>query len=248
MRSVMREIFSAKRQYATLPLFEFMRDETLSPEDRLAFYPCMAPFILAFGDLNKYVLRVEPAGDRYQALVNQHTFEDDHHWPWYLEDFDKLGIAQQRTTDALRWMYGDELRVNRMLMTRLAHLVYGASSVEKLVIIEAIEETGNVLFQLTAQLARRLEAARGIQLRYLGDFHFDLETGHAMGSDDHQRLAEIPLTDTQRIRCLRLVGSVFDLFEEWTQELLTYAQRELQTKSVDVESTQASRRSTMFAS
>ena len=86
MRTVMRAIFEAKRAYATLPLFEFMRDETLTPRQRLAFFPCMAPFILAFGDLNKYVMRDETSTDPYQPLVNRHTYEDDHHWPWYLED------------------------------------------------------------------------------------------------------------------------------------------------------------------
>ena len=35
MRTVMNAIFVAKRAYATLPLFEFMRDETLTPRERL---------------------------------------------------------------------------------------------------------------------------------------------------------------------------------------------------------------------
>ncbi len=49
-------------------------------------------------------------------------------------------------------------------------------------IIEAIEETGNVLFALTADLASRIEHDEHITLRYLGHFHFDLETGHAMNA------------------------------------------------------------------
>lgn len=114
-----------------------------------------------------------------------------------------------------------------MLMTRLAHLIYPASPTERLVIIEAVEETGNVLFDLTAKLARRIEAAEGITLRYLGDFHFNLETGHAMTGDDHRQLAEIALTDAQRARCLMLVRLVFGYFEEWTNELLAYAVGEI---------------------
>ena len=228
MRTVMRAIFEAKRAYATLPLFEFMRDETLTPRERLAFFPCMAPFILAFGDLNKYVMRDETSKDPHQQLVNQHTYEDDHHWPWYLEDLTTLGFDRTAaTSQVLMFMYSDRTWVNRMLMTKLAHLLYDATPVQRLAIIEAIEETGNVLFALTAALARRIEADERVTLRYLGDFHFGLETGHAMSGADHRELAAIGLDETQRDKCLRQVALVFQYFEEWTVELLTYATAEL---------------------
>lgn len=224
MRAVMKAIFEAKRNYATPPLFEFIRDDSMSPIDRLAFYPCMAPFILAFGDLNKYVMRDETSTDPYQQLVNTHSYEDDHHWPWYLEDFTTLGFDQlASTTEVLLSFHGDRTSVNRMLSAKLAHLLYGATPIERLVIIEAIEETGNVLFALTVKLARTIEAEQGVTLRYLGEFHFNLETGHAMSGADHRELAAIALDDVQRARCLALVRQVFAFFEEWTNELLAYA-------------------------
>jgi hypothetical protein len=233
MRTVMKAIFRAKRDYATLPLFEFMRDELLSPRERLAFYPCMAPFILAFGDLNKFVMRNELSTDPYQQLVNTHTYEDDHHWPWYLEDLTTLGFDQSASTmQVLLFLYSDRTKVNRMLSAKLAHLLYDATPVEKLAIIEAIEETGNVLFALTAALARRIEAEEQISLRYLGDFHFNLETGHAMSGADHRELAAIPLNDVQRERCLTQVAKVFEFFEEWTYELLTFAAAELELRTL----------------
>jgi hypothetical protein len=228
MQRVMKAIFASKRSYATLPLFEFMRDESLSARERLLFFPCMAPFILDFGDLNKYVMRDESSMDPYQALVNAHTYEDDHHWPWYLEDLTKLGFdAPTTTARVLSFFYSDRTRVSRMLSKKLAHLLYGATPIERLVIIEAIEETGNVLFELTAGLARRIEAEERIELRYLGDFHFQLETGHAMNGAEHREMAAIPLDDAQRARCLRMVANVFQYFEEWTTELMTFAIAEL---------------------
>jgi hypothetical protein len=229
MRAVLNAIFKAKRDYEKLPLFEFMRDESMTPRERLAFYPCMAPFILAFGDLNKYVMRAEHSADPYQQLVNAHTFEDDHHWPWYLEDLTTLGFDTTRTTtETLRFLFSDALQVNRMLSARLAHLLYAATPLERLVIIEAIEETGNVLFALTVKLARRIEERERVTLRYLGDFHFALETGHAMGGgDDHRVLAAAHLDDVQRARCLVLVADVFECFEDWTNELLAFAIEEL---------------------
>jgi hypothetical protein len=215
---------SAKRAYAELPFFQFLRDDSVPPRDRLAFMPCMAPFIMDFGDLNKYVMRDESSSDPHQTLVNVHTYEDDHHWPWYLEDLTRLGYDQWRpTSDVFRDVYSDRTAVNRMLAPRLAHLLFGATPIERLVIIEAIEETGNVLFELTAVLARQIEETEGIELRYLGDFHLALESGHAANAADHGALAAIVLDDAARERSRWLVTRVFELFEEWVAELLAYA-------------------------
>ncbi|MFK0734565.1 MAG: hypothetical protein ACIWVG_26010 [Gloeotrichia echinulata HAB0833] len=59
---------------------------------------------MSFGDLNRYVMRVEPTSDPYQAMVNKHSYEDDHHWPWYLEDLIKLRFEREKiwTTEYLR--------------------------------------------------------------------------------------------------------------------------------------------------
>lgn len=223
MRKVMAAIFQHKKAYNKLPLFEFMRDEQRTPFERLSFYPCMAHFIMSFGDLNRYVMRQEPTQDPYQELVNAHTYEDDHHWPWYLEDFVKLGFDKYRqNSEDLRFLWGDEAAVNRVLMYRLSAMILNASSLHRLAIIEAIEETGNVLFDLTAQLANQISAETGVELRYLGDHHFGKETGHAMGSD-HKVLVSIELTEAQRAEMLQQVEQIFVWFAEWTDELLAYA-------------------------
>jgi hypothetical protein len=228
MKSVMRELAQAKRHYSTLPLFEFLRNETIPPRDRLAFYPCMAPFILAFSDLNRFVFRDESSQDPHQRLINEHTYEDDHHWPWYLEDFTRLGFDRSAgATQILRTYMKDEAQHNRMLAPRLAQLAHLATPLEKLVIVEAIEETGNVLFGLTAKLAARIAADGGPDLRYLGQFHFARETGHAMHGHDHRVLEAITLTDGERVRCLDLAFRVFDLFADWSNELVAYARHAL---------------------
>jgi RES domain len=154
----------------------------------------MAPFILAFGDLNRHVMRCEPTSDPHQQRVNAHSFEDDHHWPWYLEDYRKLGhdLLRQAPTETMRFLWSDETMQSRLLLCRLAHLIWGASPAVRLAVIEAIEETGNVLFALTARLAKTIEADSGTELRYCGEFHFQLESGHAM-NNDHAELARIEL-------------------------------------------------------
>jgi hypothetical protein len=207
MKQVWRHIFTRKQAYARLPLFDHMRHERLDPRERLAFYPCMAYFILSFGDLNKFILRQEHRADRYQEMVNAHTLEDDHHWPWYLEDLTKLGFdAEAHGSDWMRFLWGDETKQSRILAARLTGLIEGTTAIERLVIIEAIEETGNVLFGLMLPLAKVLERQLGTQLRYCGSYHFERETGHAVGAD-HGELARLSLGVEERARCMVARGS-----------------------------------------
>lgn len=223
MKTVLQHILRRKREYARAPFFDFLRDETLSVGERLAFYPCMAPFILAFGDLNRYVLRDEPSDDPHQRIINAHTHEDDHHWPWYLEDFAKLGHDQPSLpVQTMQRLWSDASACNRLLSHHLAHLIWGATPVVRLAIVEAIEETGNVLFALTARLAARHQQETGVELRYLGEFHFALESGHAM-NHDHAELAAIELSAAQREEAMERADRVFEHFRAWTGELLAYA-------------------------
>ncbi|HWO08770.1 MAG TPA: hypothetical protein VNN80_04800, partial [Polyangiaceae bacterium] len=92
MREVLAYIKTKKAEFAALPTFEFMRDRSVAPEQRLALAPCMAHYVMTFADINAFVLRQEPARDKYQELVNIHTYEDASHWPWYVEDLAKLGL------------------------------------------------------------------------------------------------------------------------------------------------------------
>lgn len=223
MKTILANIMQQKKAYAKLPLFQFMRDEEKSAWERVSFYPCMAHFILSFGDLNKFVMRDETSTDPLQKLVNDHSYEDDHHWPWYLEDLAKLGFDRfEKTTDFYRFLWSNETKANRILMYRLTALITRATPTQRMAIIEAIEETGNVLFNQTARIANQLTAETGIEFRYLGDFHLGKETGHAMNSD-HRALAAIQLTEAERVELLEMVTQVFTWFAEWTHELLAYA-------------------------
>jgi hypothetical protein len=210
--------------FATLPFFAFLRDESVPVCHRLAFLPCIAPFILTFGDLNRWVLRVEPAVDVYQEVINRHTYEDDHHWPWYLEDFTKLGhdLVPQASSDVMRFLWSDATVQSRLLGLRLAHEIWRASPVLRLALIEAIEETGNVFFSQTAQLAKTFQEETGIELRYCGDFHFQRESGHAINSE-HVQLPMIELDGATREEALRCTDRVFEYFTGCTAEWHAFA-------------------------
>jgi hypothetical protein len=227
MREVLAAITERKRAFARLPFFAFLQDESLEPEQRLAFYPCMAHWIMSFADLNKYFLRAEPTADEYQQRVNAFSHEDDDHWQLYLEDFQKLGFDKLYTgTDWLNFLWGEETRANRMLSYRIANLISNAGSVERLAIIEAMEEAANVFFPLTVQLAEQIQERSGVELRYLGHFHSALEAGHT-GAGDHESLAQIELDARTQRKILEMVDEVFGLFADWAEEVLRFAVAQL---------------------
>jgi hypothetical protein len=219
MDAVFAHIARHQRAYAALPLFERLRDDGLPARARLGFMPCLAFFVMAFADLNRYVLRREPPRDPYDARVNAHTREDDHHWVWFLEDLDTLGWnAATTTTDALRALWRDDTYRSRILMYELCAMLGGANSVERYAIVEAIEATGHVLFALTTRAAEVWQAATGRPLRYMGADHFALENGHLQRDDGTVALERIALSDDVRQRCVVFVDRVFDVFAAWTEE------------------------------
>jgi hypothetical protein len=59
MKAAMRELAQARRHYSKLPLFEFLRNDSIAPRERLAFYPCKAPFILAFSGQRMFHIELD---------------------------------------------------------------------------------------------------------------------------------------------------------------------------------------------
>lgn len=231
MQTILAAITEHKQAFAEQPFFTFLRDESLEPAHRLAFYPCMAHFVMSFADLNKYFLRAEAAGDEHQQRVNTYSHEDDDHWRLYIEDFRTLGCHQMFDgTDWLGFLWGDETRATRMLSYRLTHLAAEATSVQRLALVEAMEEAANVFFPLTLRLAERIQERTGVELRYLGHFHSNLEAEHT-GAGDHESLAHIELDDDARQRALEMVGEVYDLFGEWAVEMLRFAESRLSSRA-----------------
>lgn len=223
METILTAIGERKRAFARHPFFAFLQDESLAPRERLSFYPCMAHWIMSFADLNRYFLRAESSSDPLQQRVNVYTHEDDDHWRLYLEDFHKLGFADLHTgPDWLGFLWGEETRANRMLSYRLAHLIMGATSAQRIAVIEAMEEAANVFFTLTLPLAEQIQRRTGVELRYLGHFHAELEAAHE-GAGNHESLLQVELSEAETRRGVEMVAEVFALFEDWADEVLRFA-------------------------
>ena len=94
MASVLGRIEDRRAAFGDEPLQRFLRDETISPDRRLAMAAGMTHFVMSFTDLCLLVLREEPARDRYQELVNAHAKEDCDHYMWFLDDLCTLAVRR----------------------------------------------------------------------------------------------------------------------------------------------------------
>lgn len=228
-QDILDVVETKKAEFAQAPLFEFMQDSSISPLQRLGFSPCIAHFIMSFGDLNKYVFRDESSNDRVQNLINEHTYEDDHHWHWFLRDLQVLGFDQPKSfVETLRFLWGNETCRTRQLSYQLSACTLNADPIVKLAAIEAIEATGNVLFSHTTRVVQELRSITQQDYIYFGQFHLTVETGHAVGDDNTElELASIALSSETKQQALEVVDHVFELFTAWLDEMLTYAKNHI---------------------
>jgi hypothetical protein len=225
MKEVLALVEKRKQEFAQLPLFKYMQDKSIHPLQRLAWAPCATPFAMGFGHLNKYDFRKEPSEDPIQQIINKHTYEDDHHWIWLLEDLKKLGFDESmRFSDAIKFYWGDETYKTRQVCHQIALHTFNEEPIIVLAAIEAIEATGNVALALTAEVANELQQITNKSYRYFGQHHFCVETGHATGTDEVEQLLEkIELTEIQREKAFNVVEKVFEVFSESVQEMIIYA-------------------------
>ncbi len=225
MEQVLALIEKKKQEFAKSGLFEFMRDKSIDPRQRLAFAPCIVHFAMSFGELNQSIFREEPTNDPLQALVNNHTYEDDHHWLWFLEDLETLGINEPlKFSDALNFIWNEQIKASRLVTYQIFRYAFGASPITKLAILEAVEATGNVFLSATASVAEEVRSTTKKELVYFGRFHLDVETGHTTGLPDvEQSIKNIPLTIESRQEAFEIVENLFEIFTEQIAELLVFA-------------------------
>lgn len=225
-QTILDTIETKKAEFAQAPLFQFMQDQQISPLQRLGFAPCIAHFIMSFGDLNKYIFRDESSPNTIQKLINEHTYEDAHHWYWFLRDLNELGFNRPKGfADTLRFLWSDETYRTRQLSYQLTACTLNTDPIVRMAAIEAIEATGNILFSHTARVAQELTTLTGREYIYFGQFHLNVETGHAVGGEDAEaQLAAIVLNPELNQQALQVVNHVFEIFTNWLDEMLIYAQ------------------------
>ncbi|MES1186014.1 MAG: hypothetical protein ABUL60_19525 [Myxococcales bacterium] len=228
MKLVIDRLEEKTREFSQLPLFAFLRDESIEPRKRLAFVPSVAHFVMSFADLYAFVLQVDPPGDEYQALVNAHAREDENHWRWFLDDMEKLGLDDRvRFSDALRFIWSDATVKTRALTYRMCRLGYGATSLEKLVLVHVIEAAGKVTIDGVSAVGTSYSKQTGKKLVYLGHHHLATESDHTIeDADVHRGITEIQVPADQEPGLLALVDQGFAAFSDFAGEMLATAQAE----------------------
>jgi hypothetical protein len=225
MEEVLALIEKKKQEFAKSGLFEFMRDQSIDPRQRLAFAPCIAPLVMSFAECNKYVFREEPTNDPIQEIVNKHSYEEDDHWLWFLEDLETLGINKSlKFSDAWNFVWSEETKASRWVSHQIFRHACGASPIAKLLILEVLEATGNVFFSTAEPIAEELRTITQKELIYFGHFHWEVENSHSKDLPQQRQWSEtIQLTIESRQEVFKIVEDLFKVFTELMDELLVYA-------------------------
>lgn len=225
MQDILSLIEAKKQHFAQLDLFSFMQDRSLSPSQRLSFAPCMTHFIMSFSDLNKYVFRKENIDNRIQEIVNKYTYEDDEHWPWFLTDIESLGFNRTLLfSDFLRFIWSEETKITRQIAYQVAGCCLKADVTTKIVVVQSLEAMADVFFSVSTQITSELRVSTKKEYFYFGNLHLGVESEHSMNDKEAQEeLNSIKLTELQYRDALEVIDTIFNIFSEWTYELLAYA-------------------------
>ncbi|MEB3215383.1 MAG: hypothetical protein VKN72_03850 [Nostocales cyanobacterium 94392] len=239
MKEVLELIEQKKQEFAKLPFFEFLGDETIDPRQRLVWAPCIAYFAMMFKDFNAYVLKKEPTDEPIQQMINLHSYEDGRHWRWYIEDIKKLDLDKSLNfTDTLKFLWGEETKKTRELCYNLAGLcMYEKDLIIKLAIIESIEATGVIALPLLAKIGDELQIKTQKKYSYFSASHAKVETGHILGGldydDTENYLETIEMTQEQKVKAFEAVEIVFDSYSECVQELMIYVENHSVEKNLN---------------
>lgn len=224
MEELLALIKEKQKAFAQVPFFEYLRDTKINPNDRMAFAPCFAYFVMSFGELCRNVLRDEPTTDPIQALVNHHTYEDEDHWIWFLEDLKKLGYDESiKFTEAIRFLWSDETRVQREFVRWMFQEASLAKPIHRVILVEVMEITADVFLEVTEAIAAELQILDGRDCRYFGDTHLIVDSSHTMYTDESRNfIHNLQLTPEDREEAIRIINKGFDMFTLLMSDLLAH--------------------------
>ena len=211
--------------HSQLPFYRFLQNTSVSPQDRMAFAPCFTFFVMSFSDLNRQVLREEPTIDPIQAMINDHSYGDEDHWIWFLEDICKLNYDVNATfAESMRFLWSDETMVQRKVSRWMLQTAAMAKPIHRLVFVEAIESIAGVFLSTTRDVAVELRSIDQRDCRYFGNMHSMSDEGHEMHTDEMSEfIGNLPLTDDESEEALRLIDETFEMFADLVSDLLAHA-------------------------
>jgi len=227
MKHVFEHIKQTSATFEGRPLFVYLRDESLSPYERLKFVPCISHFVMTFADLYHFFLTEPTPQDRYQELVNIHLAEEGTHWKWFLADLSNMGLDPElKFTDAIRLLWSDATKETRRLAYEICKLSAGMSSLQKLVLVHAIEATGRVGLEASVPVGNAVARDMKRNLVYFGGHHLDTERQHTIEVPHVQSdLESLELDQATRDDLCEIVDKVFAHFAGFVDEAHRFALR-----------------------
>lgn len=225
MKRVLDLIAEKTILHSQLPFYQFLRNTSIPPQDRMAFAPCFTFFVMNFSELNRHVLREEPTTDPIQALINEHSYEDEAHWIWFLEDLQKLGYEGNMSfTEAAKFIWSDDTIVQRRVVRWMFQEGTLAKPIHRLVLVEAIENIAGIFLPTTKLVTEQFKTSAPQTCRYFGSLHSLSDAGHEMHSTEMEDfIGNLPLTDEEYVEAVRLVEDTFDIFADLVSDLLAHA-------------------------
>ncbi len=220
MKQVFEHIKQTSAAFEGRPLFRYLRDESLSARERLAFVPCMSHFVMTFADLYHFFLTEETPKDHYHELVNTHLAEEGTHWKWFLADLTNMNLDPElRFTDAVRLLWGEATKETRRLAYEICKLSAGMSSLQKLVLVQSIEATGRVGLEAAVPVGNAVARDMKRNLVYFGGHHLETEQQHTLEETDvHSALEALELDEATRADLCGIVDKVFAHFAGFVDE------------------------------
>ncbi len=205
MKAIVGFIETKKQEFAELPLFDFLANKNIHPNQRLIFATVLAPLAVGLSDLNKYVLRESSSNSKFQELINKYTYKENYYWHDYLEYLEELGFNQLMSYGDFRLLWGEETKKTRSLCSVLERYAWKASPIQKLVLVEALEGTAKVFFEAALAVVMELQQITQKEYVYFGGGYVGLENYHLLNTPEMlQVLAEIKLTDAERQSSFRI--------------------------------------------
>ena len=223
-QDIVAAVADAKRRFADLALFSFLRDERYGLAERMLWVPVFAPIAMIFGDLWEHYIRREPSEDPVQRLINRHTHEDAPHRYWYPVDVENLRLsADAGFADSVRFLWGTRTPHTRRAVLDIAVAIPASEPIVLLSTVAAIEATVQVCIPITTDVTERLRASTGSRYPYWGKSHLSIDGDHSTASEMDDVLRTFPYTHEQRARALQAVARTFDAFTATFDEMHEFA-------------------------
>lgn len=169
--------------------YKLIDSDIIPLKNKLMFAPVMAHFVMNFRDMNKWVIRFATTDSKFKSVINAGTTEDETHSRLFLEDWRKLYLDDKlnwKASDIIYWLFiSPEMECFRKYGVEFMRLCVDDNNdpILRYSHSESGETCGNVFFSKISPIADEVAHELGVQLRYFGSFHLDLENGHVWKSE-----------------------------------------------------------------